>query len=119
MRMLECLRDIHDAAMVPVMLVGMEGFEDKVRSRPQFYGRISQKVEFSPLNLEDTALVAASLCEVSIAPDLLEQIHKETKGSIRLIVVALCRLETFAKGNRITTLDAAGWGRKGTLAGVA
>lgn len=118
-RMLECLRDIHDAAMVPVMLVGMEGFEGRVSHKPQFYRRISQKVEFKPLDLEDTALVAASLCDVQIAPDLLEQIHKETKGSIGLVVVALSKLEAFAKGNRIATLDVEGWGRKGILAGVA
>jgi len=118
-RMLECLRDIHDAAMVPVMLVGMDGFESRISNRPQFYRRVSQKVEFKPLDLEDTALVAASLCDITIAPDLLEQIHKETKGSIGLVVVALSKLEAFAKGNRIAVLDAVGWGRKGVLAGVA
>ena len=118
-RMLECLRDIHDAAKVPVMLVGMEGFEGRISHRPQLYRRISQKVEFKPLDLEDTALVAASLCDIQFAPDLLEQIFKETKGSIGLVVVALSKLEAFAKGNRITLLDAESWGRKGILAGVA
>lgn len=118
-RMLECLRDIHDTAKVPVMLVGMEGFESKVSHRPQLHGRISQKIEFRPMDLEDTALMATSLSDIQLSPELLEQLFKETRGSIRLVVNALAKLEAFAKGNRLTSLGLDAWGSKSILAGVA
>lgn len=118
-RMLECLRDIHDSARIPVMLVGMDGFEGKVAHRPQFCRRISQRIEFTPLDMEDTAKVAREMCEVELGRDILEQIHRETKGGIGLIVLALAKLEAFAKGNRLAELDMATWGKKTVLAEVA
>jgi len=71
-RMLEVLRDIHDAANVPVILIGMDSMEHKLAKHPQFARRISQRIEFRPCDMADTALVFKELCEVDVANDLLE-----------------------------------------------
>jgi DNA transposition AAA+ family ATPase len=116
-RMLEILRDIHDAARVPVILIGMERFETRLARHPQFARRISQKVEFGALDLEDTTLVAKELCEVEVAPDLIKKMHKATKGSIGHMVIALHHFEKFAKGFNWSKIDAAQWGDRAMFLG--
>ena len=109
-RMLEILRDIHDTEQVPVMLVGMQGIERKLVTRPQFARRISQRIEFQACDLEDARLVAAALCEVQIEEDLLLLMHKKTQGCIGHMVVALAQFEALAKANRWSSLNAGRWG---------
>ena len=111
-RMTEVLRDIHDEAGVPIVLIGMEGIDRKLAKHPQFLRRISQRVEFRGLDIGDAELVAKTICEVEIAPDLLKLMHERTKGNIGLMTVALKRVEDFAKGNRLKRVDAAKWDNK-------
>jgi len=111
-RMLETLRDIHDSSGAPVVLIGMEGIERKLVHRPQLAGRISQWVEFAPTDLADARVLADTVCEVGIADDLLEQLHRQAKGSIRLMVVGLSRIEALAKGQRLEQVGREQWGSR-------
>lgn len=109
-RLLEILRDIHDATDVPVILIGMEGIESKIGKIPQVERRVSQHIIFKPCDLADTALVAKELCDAEIAPDLIAKIHAHTNGSIGHIVVALAHIEAFARDSGLKRIDAAQWG---------
>lgn len=111
-RMLETLRDIHDVSGMPVVLIGMSGIERKLVHRKQFVGRVSQWVEFAPADLEDARILCSTVCEVEIDDELLHQVHAESKGSVRLMVVGLSRIEAAARANGWSTVTAEQWGNR-------
>jgi DNA transposition AAA+ family ATPase len=112
LRMLEILRDIHDLAGVPVVLIGMEGIEKKLIHRQQLSRRISQFVEFQPLDIEDARTLADTICDVGVTDDLLQRVHKESKGGMGLMIVGLSRIEALAKTQRWESVSASQWGNQ-------
>lgn len=108
-RLLETLRDIHDQSLCPVVLIGMEGIDRKILRHKQLARRISQWIEFKPLDLDDLTKVAAAVCPVQVAPDLLQNLHQVSKGSIGLSVVGLAQIAKAGKG-RETPMDLGSWG---------
>jgi hypothetical protein len=121
-RMLETLRDLHDLATVPVILIGMDGIQRKIVSRQQLTGRLLEWVEFEGADMEDARILADQLCEVTVADDLLAQLQQAASAkrrggeiiggaSARLIVVGLSRIEHFARARNLKSVDAAKWPR--------
>ncbi|WP_241084856.1 AAA family ATPase [Candidatus Vondammii sp. HM_W22] len=123
-RLVDTLRDIHDLSSVPVILISMQGICKKLNRRgmEQFTGRIAQWVEFSGADMEDTQLLADGLCEVKVAEDLLEHLHRiaspknkqnEVLGSaeIRRVLVGLEQIEQFARSRGLDTISEAQWTR--------
>jgi DNA transposition AAA+ family ATPase len=108
-RLIETLRDIHDLATVPVVLIGMHGFRRKITHLQQLTGRIAQWVEFEPASADDAALLARELAEVDIADDLVRKLHESARGSIRLIVVGLNRIEQFARARSLNKIGLHAW----------
>lgn len=118
-KMSESLRDMHDMATVPVILVGMHGIDQRIAHRKQLTGRILQDVRFQPLSVEDTQKIASELCEVKVSADLLKTVHERSMGSTRLVVVALGRIEQAARSLGADSLDLAGWGKRDLFTGEA
>lgn len=114
-RMTETLRDIHDLSLVPVVLIGMAGVDQRLAHRKQLTGRLAQHVRFEALDLEDTNLLARELCEVTVKEDLVSRIHGDARGSARLIVVALARIEEQARARGLSAIGANEFGRKSAL----
>jgi len=112
LKMIETLRDIHDMAGIPVVIIGMEGLDKKIVRRQQFTRRISQWVEFLPLDLDDARILADTVCEVHIADDLLKFLHQQANGSIGLMVVGLARIEALAKAQGWDAVAAKSWARR-------
>ena len=118
--MLDALRDIYDLSKVPILLVMMERAPRKIQSDPtlaRFKRRITQWVKFDGLSVEDTAKVCRELPELSdqtpidVGRGLVERIHKEAGGNIGFIVIALGKVERFARTNSlecVTLSDFAG-----------
>jgi chromosomal replication initiation ATPase DnaA len=99
---------------VPVVIVGEETIVQQLSHLRRFTSRIAQEVEFQPLDMEDTALVAQQLCEVEVREDLLAKIHAETRGNCRNTVVALGRIEQHARAGGSRVIDLAAWTRSKT-----
>jgi DNA transposition AAA+ family ATPase len=110
--MLESLRDVHDLSGMPVVIVGMSGIQAKIIHKPQLAGRISHWVEFLPSDLEDARTLAKEVCEVTLDDELLASVHREAKGSVRLMVVGMARIEALAKANGWKHVDADQWGSR-------
>jgi type II secretory pathway predicted ATPase ExeA len=111
-KMIETLRDIHDASSTPVILIGMEGIERKLVHRQQLARRISRWMEFSPADGEDARTLVSTVCEVAVADDLIDRLHEQAKGSIGLMVVGLSRVEAYAKAQRWSSIDSTQWGNR-------
>lgn len=101
-KLLETLRDLHDVSTSPLIVIGMADFRRKVASREQFAGRIAQTVEFRAADLSDARVLADTVCEVAIADDLLERLHRASQGSMRLLAKALEERERAAKRQGLT-----------------
>ncbi len=110
--MLETLRDIHDVAGVPVLLIGMEGIERRLIHRQQLARRISHWVEFLPMDLDDARVLADTICEVCVSDDLLHHLHQTASGSMGLMVVGLSRIEALARAQQWHSIDLKGWGNR-------
>lgn len=106
--LLELLRDIHDIAQVPLLLVGMERVVRKVNSRELVASRVAEQVKFEKLDREDARQYTDELCEVEVADDLLDDLHRKANGSARRIWLGLNQIENFglARGGRV---DLAQW----------
>jgi DNA transposition AAA+ family ATPase len=118
-RMTESLRDLHDMATVPVVLIGMGGIGERLSHRKQLTGRIMQHVRFEPLNDEDAQKLATELTDVTVKPDLVAQLNKNANGSARLLVVGLARIEQFAKARGLVSIGSQDWGRTAFFTGEA
>lgn len=108
----ETLRVLHDLTAVPMFLVGMGEARRKISARPQLGRRIMTEVEFRPLSRDDSALVAAELCEIGIGADLLDSIYARSKGSTGLLCAELARAESFARRRGLTRLSIGDLGEK-------
>lgn len=118
-RMSESLRDIHDLTTVPVLLIGMQGIDQRLACRKQLTGRVLQDVHFEPLDREDALTIAHELCDTHIQDDLLDRAFAKVGGYIRNWVVALSRIEEFAKSRGKSTISLAEWGKRDLITGEA
>lgn len=104
-RMIETLRDIHDMSGMPVLLIGMEGFESRVLARKQLARRIYRHVEFLPMDLEDARTLFDTLGEVKAHDDLVERAHREARGSIAHLTAAVAQIEGFCRRQGWAEID--------------
>lgn len=113
-RLINTLRDLHDLSTMPLILVGMGDFVKKLKTRVdqrQFTGRVAFEVEFTPLDLEDTTLLADDLLDgVELDDELLRKLHDTCEGSTRLVCVGLQRIETHARQKGLRKVTAKEWG---------
>ena len=109
-RMLETLRDLHDATTAPVVLIGMDGIQRAIQGRRQLTGRITQWLHFRPADLDDAHVLRETLSEVGPDDALLARLHGAAKGSVRLITAALSRIEAFGKARGLSEVSADVWG---------
>lgn len=108
-RMLEALRDIHDLSISPVLLIGHQGTERLIQ-RPQIRRRLSEVLEFRPLDEEDARRLADTVCEVKVADDLLYDLHDKMRGNAGFMIVGLARIERLGRANGLDTVTLAQWG---------
>ena len=113
--LLNTLRDLHDNSTMPLILVGMADFVKKLKSRidqRQFAGRVAFELEFKPLDLADTTLLAEQLLNDGITahPELLAKLHAACEGSTRLVCVGLQRIESLAIKKGLKKVTVNDWG---------
>jgi DNA transposition AAA+ family ATPase len=110
LRMLEALRSIHDKSGMPIVMVGMDKIEQKLRTREQLTRRIFQWVTFTDLDRDDARIVADTLCDVPIADDWLDALFEKTKGRISYLSHNIKKARIRARSNRWQEINLAVWG---------
>lgn len=105
-RMLDTVRDLYDMSGAAIVLVGMAGAREAIaRKSPQFWSRVSQEVEFTPLTPADVQVIAAELTDLKIEANHAAQIRRQTEGNFRQTVVLLAQMETIVKSNPNPVMD--------------
>lgn len=110
-KMIDLVRDIHDIAKLPIVLVGMDGVGHKLNNNKQLDRRVTRRVRFQKMELPDGRILSDELCEVRLADDLILHCLEKTKGSIALMTVALARIEKFAKKQDWLEISLDAWGQ--------
>lgn len=92
---LETIRDLSDAMMLPTVLVGMGKINDHLTRFPQVASRVSQRVRFEKTSLEDVRLFIDELCEVKVADDLCKFVLTVSDGFNREVMESIANIERF------------------------
>ena len=110
LRMLEALRSLHDKSHMPVVMVGMDKIEQKIKLREQLARRVFQWVRFTDLDRDDARTVADTLCDIPISDDWLDALFAATKGRISYLAHNVKTARRRAKASRWEVIDLAHWG---------
>lgn len=106
----EIIRDIHDNARVPVLMIGEESLPAKLKDWERFDNRILVARAAQPSTLGDALLLRNYYCpRVAVEDDLVAAIVDATKGVTRRIVVNLQQAQATAIGAGRDTIDLADW----------
>ena len=106
----EIIRDIHDNARIPILMIGEESLPAKLKEWERFDNRILVARAAEPSTLGDALLLRNYYCpRVEVADDLVEAIVAATKGVTRRIVVNLQNAQAAAIGAGRDTIDLSAW----------
>lgn len=103
---METMRDLSDGLEVPVIFVGMGRIRNNLGRFPQVMSRVSQYVEFRPATREDVRALINGLCEVDVADDLVDFVHRVSKGFNREVKESVASIERYGLRNRPAQGDA-------------
>jgi len=109
-RMVDTLHDIYNKTRIPIILAGRDGIDRKVATRPHLDRRITQRVQFTVLDLGDTQLFCDTCAEVQIQPCLTQKIYAWSGGLIARVESAVAEIERLAFRDGMTSVDAEYWG---------
>ncbi|PTV94048.1 DNA transposition AAA+ family ATPase [Rhodobacter aestuarii] len=110
---METIRGISDALQIPTILVGMGTLRDMIKRYPQIESRAPRRVRFDLATLGDVQALIEKRCEVPVAPDLVEFVHRASSGFNREVVEAIGYIERFGHrlddiGEGVSVADMAG-----------
>ncbi len=102
----ETLRDIHDITGTPMIFIGMQQADKRLKRYPHLYDRFVEVVKFDPLDREDVEKMATQLSEVHFSEDAVDQMTSDSEGKIRKILALIHHAEYVAKGRTNKTIGA-------------
>jgi len=114
----EVIRDIHDGAGVPIMMIGEEALPAKLKEWERFDNRILVATAAQPASFDDGRKLRDHYCNrVSIADDLVALFVERTKGVTRRVVTNLQQAQRLALEEGADAIDRDWWGRRPVLTG--
>lgn len=106
----EIIRDIYEGSQAAILVIGEERLPEHLRKWERFHGRVLDFIAAQPADLDDARTLARFYCrKVKIADDLLAQVTKVAKGSIRRVCVNLAQIEEGAVSSGLKEISASQW----------
>ncbi|WP_027853508.1 AAA family ATPase [Marinobacterium litorale] len=116
----EIVRDIYEGSFAPILLIGEEKLPAKLERWERFHSRILEFVPAQPVSADDAEVLQEMYCpEVTIAPDLMDEVLSIAKGSVRRVVVNISRIRNFGLSEGLETVDQNTWGNQPLFTGKA
>lgn len=103
----EVLRDINDMTNTPVIMMGMEHVDKKLKRFRHLYDRFTAIVKFELFDKEEISNLADSICKAKLSSCAVEFIEKTGKGKLRLTTTWFSRAEQLASRNKLEEITAA------------
>lgn len=112
--LVELVRDLYEQSKAPIVLIGEEMLPQKLARWERFHGRILDWAQALPVDIDDARrLVLHYTPDVTVQDDLLLQLVKAAKGSVRRVVTNLDTIVDFARSEGLEQIGAKEWaGRK-------
>lgn len=119
-RCLEIIREIHDKALTPIILVGEELLPKKLEETERFHNRVLNWAYAEPASLQDAEYLARFYCKgLDVKEDLLEKLVKASQGRVRRLCVNLEQIKQEARLNNWKQIDLKAWGERKLFTGSA
>lgn len=116
----EIVRDIYEGSQASMLLIGEEKLPVKLKKWERFHGRVLDFVPAQPASMEDAQHLAKIYASgTDIAEDLLAEIHRIARGSVRRICVNLDRVRETACREDWTIVTKKAWGNRELYTGEA
>jgi len=106
-RMLNIIKDVHDATRVPIILIGMESIHGKLQKHGHFFSRILPAgiVEFQPVSTPEIIMIAKEWTGLAIGHEAAELLGRYIEGDFRYLVGYLLTLEEACRTNATGTIS--------------
>lgn len=116
----EVIRDIYEGSNAPILMIGEEQIDTKLRKWERFHNRILEWLPAQPADLQDTKSLAALYCkDVTISDDLLNKITNDSLGITRRICVNLHKVQQYALNQGRDSINLNDWGNQPLYTGDA
>lgn len=102
---LETLRDIHDVCHCPMVFIGEEWIENKMKRLPRLYDRVVEIARFEKFDNGDVKQFLDELSDYKFNDYAIEKITQESGGRIRPIMNLINQAEDTAKINHLKTIS--------------
>ncbi len=90
----EIIRDLYEGSGCAMLLIGEENLPNSLIKWERFHGRILDFIPAQAADVSDAKVLANFYCKkVKIADDLIQELARVAKGSIRRICVNLAKIE--------------------------
>lgn len=104
---LETLRDIHDVCHCPMVFVGEEWIEMKMKRLPRLYDRVVEIAKFEKFDIDDVKHLVTELSDYRFSDDAIKKITDESAGRIRPLMSLINRAEDAAKIGQLKMISGA------------
>lgn len=119
-KIIEILRDIHEAARCAILLIGEEGLPRKLQRAERFHNRVLIWQPAAPANESDVRQLAKFYCpNVDIADDLLRSIAERSRHVVRRICVNLDMVRDIASREGREKIKLSDWDKREFYTGEA
>lgn len=103
---LETIRDIHDAAHIPIVFIGEEIADKKLQHNRRLYRRFVETIHFKKLDLDGVRDFLSEMSEIKYQEDAVAKIATNTSGKISDIMTAIVHAERVARANGVKSVSA-------------
>lgn len=103
----EVLRDINDMTNTPIIMMGMENIDKKLKSFRHLYDRFTAVVRFELFDKEEIASLAENICAAKLAPCAIDYIAQAGGGKLRLTTTWFSRAEQLFSRNKLEEITGA------------
>ncbi len=108
------LTDLYNASQGTIVLIGEERVPASLAKLERLHNRVLEWVPAQPATAVDVQQLArVSYPKVTMADDLLADLHREVKGCLRRVAVNLYRVHSEAQALGLTSMDLATWAKRG------
>lgn len=118
--MVDLVRDIYETSNTPILIIGEERVEQKLRKFERFHNRVLEWVPAQPADMQDVHQLAKLYCrDIKIDEDLLQHILQAVHGCVRRVCVNLETVRQAALQNGWKAIDLKAWGKRELYTGNA
>ena len=111
--MIEIIRDIHDGSQVPVILIGMEEFPQKLQRWELVDSRVLVWLGAEPASLRDVRLMFGKYDDdFTIDDAMLDDIRKVNNGNARRIMKDLAYVIEISRREGTSAISSETWGNR-------